>query len=169
MRTWLSGCLALLLLALTGCEDVTSSPRQVHTDVTCASEYVCDPDALVCTSSFDETFTTFIDEYSDNFDHHTTITDQTQTVRQDELDDALFVVASFQTERLTTTTTDEFISIDDYGNEEVTTSHTVTVTETTWQQDCPTCLLTVCTTHETGGDTCVLSSAPFPAFPVCHE
>ena len=169
MRTWLSGCLALMLLTLTGCEDVPSSPRQVQTDVTCASEYVCDLDALVCTSSFDEIFTTFIDEYSDDFDHHVTMTDQTQTVRQDDLDDALLVVASFQTERLSTTTTDEFISIDDYGNEEVTTSYTVTVTVTTWQQDCPTCLITVCTTNEIGGDTCVLSSAPLPALPVCRE
>jgi hypothetical protein len=168
MRTWLSSCPALLLLALTGCEEIPTS-RQVQTDVTCSSAYMCDLDARVCTSSFDEIFTTFIDEYGDDFDHHITITDETQIVRQDDLDDALFVAASWQTERLTTTTTDVFISIDDYGHEELTTSHTVTVALTTWQQDCPTCLITVCTTNESGGRTCALSHAPLPALPVCRE
>ncbi len=165
MKRWLFCCLALMLVALTGCEDVHSD-RDVQTDVTCSSAQSCDLHGLTCTLTFDETYTTFIDEYGHDFDRHETLSDRTETVRHDEIDETALILASFQEEVLTSVTIDEYISIDPYGHESISSTETTIVTITTWEQDCPTCPIRLCTTYDRGPRTCQVTPH-WPEFPVC--
>lgn len=166
---WLCG-LILLLCALTGCEEVNDHHhrpnREVRTALSCTDESICDFDALECNATFDEVFTTFIDEYGDDFDIHTTIEEQTLTRRHDDIDELATLEASFQTETLTTTTTEKFIDFDLYGHETVSITETTTVTVTTWSIDCPTCPVEVCTSSGNSGEMCT-RTAFFPEFPQC--
>ena len=159
---------AILALALAGCyESESTSHRETDTEVTCSSDRVCDLNRLLCTSIFDELFTTFIDEYNIDFDLHTTITDDLEVRRTDAIDVFETVLASTQTEVLTTTTREEFISIDEFGHEDSSLTVVTTVTVTTWQQDCPTCFVEVCSATNGGVERCVLETR-LPAFPVCQ-
>ena len=167
MKTWLQWGITVLALALAGCDESASPPhRETATEVSCDSDRVCDFDRLLCTSIFDEVFTTFIDEYHDDFDLHTTITDRLEVTRTDAIDIFAFVLASTQTEVLTTTTRDEWISIDAFGYEHITVSEVATVTITTWQQDCPSCFVEVCSATDGSVAQCAIEFR-FPAFPVC--
>ncbi|WP_089938533.1 hypothetical protein [Candidatus Entotheonella palauensis] len=169
MKTWLQWGSAILILALAGCSssESTSNHRETDTAVTCRSDRVCDLDSLLCTSTFDEVITTFIDEYNEDFDQHITITDHTDVIRTDDINVFETVLASTQTEVLTTTTRDEFISIDEFGHEDITITEATTVTTTTWQQDCPACLVEVCSATDGGVARCIIETR-FPAFPVCQ-
>ncbi len=169
MRTWIRVGIALFVCALAGCSssETTSSNRETDTEITCRSDRLCDFDNLLCTSTFDELITTFIDEYGDDFDQHTTITDDLHVIRTDDIDVFETVLASTQTEVLSTTTRDEFISFDEFGHEDRTITEVTTVTTTTWQQDCPACLVEVCSATNDGVEQCVFETR-LPAFPVCQ-
>ena len=131
MKTWSRWGVAILVLALAGCyASGSTSNRETETDITCRSDRVCDFDRLLCTSTFDEVITTFIDEYGEDFDQHTTITDDLQVSRIDEIDVFETVLASTQVEVLTTTTRDEFISFDAFGHEDRSVTEVTTVTTT---------------------------------------
>ncbi|PON18030.1 hypothetical protein C2W62_10040 [Candidatus Entotheonella serta] len=168
MQTWSRWVVVLLLLILVGCSSSgTTSNRETDTEVSCRSDRVCDFNSLLCTSTFDELITTFIDEYGEDFDQHTTITDDLHVIRTDDIDVFETVLASTQTEVLTTTTRDEFISFDEFGLEERTFTEVTTVTTTTWQQDCPTCLVEVCSATNSDVPQCVFETR-LPPFPVCQ-
>ncbi len=169
MKTWIQWSATILLFALAGCSssESTSSHRETATEVTCRSNRVCDFDTWLCTSTFDETITTFIDEYSEDFDQHTTITNHTDVIRTDDIDVFENVLASTQTEILTTITRDELISIDEFGQEDITVTENTTVTTTTWQQDCSTCLVEVCSVADNGIEICLIE-AWLPVFPACQ-
>ncbi len=166
---WLCG-LVLLLCGITGCEEVSDrhSNREVHTTLSCNDESICDVDTLECNSTFDEVFTTYIDDYGHDFDVHTTIEEQTQTRRHDDIDELATIEASFQSETLTTITTEAFVDFDIEGHETVSTTKTTTITVTTWSLDCPTCPVLVCTSDDNHSEACTRTTF-FPAFPQCSE
>jgi hypothetical protein len=170
MKIWLGWGFAVLALAQAGCsESESDSPfhRETETEVVCRDDRQCDFIDLVCTSTFDEVFTTFIDEYNDDYDLHTTITDRLEVIRTDDIDLFATPLASLQTEVLTTTTREEFVSIGPFGDEEISVTQVTTVTVTTWQQDCPTCFVEVCSATDNELERCVIESR-LPAFPVCQ-
>jgi len=170
MKIWLGCGFVMLALALAGCDESESESafhQETETEVVCRDDQDCDFINLVCTSTFDEVFTTFIDEYGEDFDLHTTITDHLEVIRTDDVDSFATPLASFQTEVLTTTTREEFVSIDPFGDEEISVTQVTTVTVTTWQQDCPACLVEVCSATDGGVERCAIESR-LPAFPVCQ-
>lgn len=160
----------LLLLIIAGCKEERAD-RDVRTEVACASDSSCDRFGLECTSTFDETVTTVIDEFGvdafgGEFDRFSTLEDRTQTLRRDDIDDDLVIVASFQEERFTATTTEEEIRFNQFGDEERILTQSQGVTLTTWTQDCPDCPVVVCTSTEAADQVCFIQTF-FPEFPVC--
>ena len=161
--------LILLLLVIAGCKE-KQSDRDIRTEVSCSSESVCDQFNLECTSTFDETLTTYIDEfgadYGDDFERFVTLEDRTQTIRRDDIDDEFVILASFQEEHFTATTIEEEIWYDHFGDEDRTITEEQTVTLTSWAQDCPTCPVTVCISNAPEHPFC-FTQTDFPEFPVC--
>ncbi len=170
---WKYGSVFLLTLALVGCYDYhhddDDSQRDTSTDVVCSSDSVCDPTLSTCTSTLDETFTTFIDDYDYDFDRHTTITEDTVVTRTDDVDGTFNTLASVQTETFVVTTTEDEIVYDHDGEEHVTITTTTEQVRTTWTQDCPTCAVEVCTSSsDEPVETCTVAAA-FPPVPQCES
>lgn len=169
---WKYASVFLLTFALVGCYDHhyddDDSYRNTSTAGSCSSDSFCDPTSFTCTSTFDEMFTTFLDEYGHDFDRHTTITEDTVVTRIDNVDGILNVLASVQTETFVVTTTeDELVYDDDDEHSSITTTEERVVT--TWTQACPTCEVEVCTSSSAGPvETCSFIAA-FPPFPQCEE
>lgn len=167
MRSWLLYSLGSLLIGLVGCNEVTSS-RSVTTDVACHANRQCDLATSTCTSTSDETFTIYEDEYSDGFEHYITSTHHTVIVRYEDVDihNPAHVLATFQTETLISYIVNDYITIDPHWYEDLSRIATETITITTWQQDCPTCLTWMCTQNGTARETCHIV-ATIPDLPVC--
>ncbi len=168
---WKYGSVFLLTFALVGCygyHDDDDSHRDTSTEVVCSSDGFCDQTSSTCTSTFDEIYTTFIDEYSPDFDRYTTITEDTVVTRIDDVDETLNLLASVQTETFVVTTTEDELIYDHNDDEHATITRTEEWVVTTWTRACPTCEVEVCTSS--GDDplqTCLFITA-FPPFPQCE-
>ena len=161
---WKYASVFLLTLALVGCYDHhDDSHRDTSTEVVCSSDSFCDPTSFTCTSTFDEIFTTFIDEYGHDFDRHTTITEDTVVTRIDDVDGTL------QTETFVVNTTEDELVYDDDDDEHVSITTTEEQVVTTWTQACPTCEVEVCTSNSDDPvETCSFI-VTFPPFPQCED
>jgi hypothetical protein len=170
---WKYGSIFLLAFALVGCYhphyDDDDTHRDTSTEVVCSSDSFCDPASLTCTSTFDEIFTTFIDEYGHDFDRYTTITEDTLLTRIDDVDETLNILASEQTESVIITTTEDEIFYDDDDDEHVTITTTEEQILTTWTQACPTCQVEVCTSSSGRPVLTCSFVATFPPFPQCES